>query len=73
MIRTIEYGSYTVAYEIESDVDGNKAIIKSIATECGNVDNAIFDAEDLADMRFHCEEDYSQRQYQHYLATGEEL
>lgn len=73
MKRYIEYGNYTIGYEMEGDVDGNKATIVSATTEAGTVDLAFFDNEDIKDMRFHCESDFAERQYRHYMATGETL
>jgi len=73
MARYIEYGNYTVGYEIESDVDGNTAIIKSVTTEAGTVSDGFFDKDTIEDMKFHCREDFENRQIQHYLNTGETL
>ncbi len=69
----IEYGEYTINYEIEGDVDGNVAILRSVTTECGTVDTAMFDADTIADMEFICRQDFSERQHAHYMATGETL
>jgi len=74
MVRYIEYGDYTVGYEIESDVDGNVAIINNVTLNNKSVDiDTAFDNEDIADIKFHCESDYSERQYSHYMATGETI
>jgi hypothetical protein len=70
---TIEYGKYIIAYEIEGDVDGNKAIVQNVTYNGNKVDYNFFDKGDLADMKFHCEEDFSNRQMAHYKATGETL
>lgn len=65
---TIEYGDYLVSYEVEGDVDGNQVIVTGITG-----DNISIDTEDMADIKFHCSSDFSERQTSHYLATGETL
>lgn len=73
MKYSIEYGEYTVDYEIEGDCDGNIAIIKSVTSECGTVDIIMFDPDTIADMEFHCRSDFAYRQHKHYIETGEIL
>lgn len=68
-----EYDQYTIHYQIDSDCDGNHAILKSITTECGSVSPGFFDKETLADMKFICESEFSDLQLHHYLKTGETL
>jgi hypothetical protein len=70
----IEYGLFTVTYRIESDVDGNKAIITGIIITGETTDDiALFDVADWNDIKFHCESDFGDRQTAHYLKTGNSL
>lgn len=73
MIRYIEYGDYTIGYEVEGDVDGPVAILRTIATESCAGHFEMFDAEDIADMKSHCECDFLDKVHSHYMATGEML
>jgi hypothetical protein len=71
---TTNYDNYTITYEIEGDVDGNHAVLRSIKNEAGGVVNPVFfDAETLIDMKFICESEFSDLQFHHYLKTGETL
>lgn len=73
-INYIDYGCFEVGYLIESDVDGNKPIIKSIEQIKDTSDDiSLFDSADWDDIKFHCKEDYGNRQLQHYLKTGETI
>ena len=73
-IYYIQYGSFKVGYIIESDVDVNTAILKSIETVKETSDDiAKFDVDDWEDIKFHCREDYGNRQLQHYIKTGETI
>ncbi len=73
MLRYIEYGDYTIGYEIEGDVDGAVVILRSVSAESGSGHLEMFDDEDIADMKFHCKSDFLDKQYAHYMATGEML
>jgi hypothetical protein len=68
---TCDYGDLQVTYCIESDVDGNTAVIEKVD---GVTDFELsFDKETLSDMKFICECDYSDRQFKHYMNTGENI
>lgn len=69
-MHTIEYDGATVTYTIEGDVDGNKATIVNIIG--GNFEFPI-DEETIKDIKFHCESDYSDLVFKHYIKTGETL
>ncbi len=73
MIRYIEYGDYTIGYEIEGDVDGAHAIIERVWLQNKPIDTIIFDEDDIKDIKFHCEEDYRQRVWDTYMRTGETI
>ncbi len=71
---SVNYDIYTIYYEIEHDVDGNKAILKSVTTPFCEVDFlSFFDSETLSDMKFICEEDFESRNFSNYIQTGEGL
>jgi len=71
---TLQYDNYTIEYEIEGDVDGIHAILLGIKNEVGApVNEAFFDKETLADMKFICESEFSDLQFNHYKKTGEWL
>lgn len=68
---TCDYGEFKLTYRIEGDVDGNNAFIEKVE---GITDFELsFDADTLNDMKFICECDFSDRQFSHYMKTGETL
>ncbi len=62
----IEYGNLKVKYRTEGDLEGNNVFITSIVGS-----NIELDAEDMADIKFHCMEDYGNRQSEAYIKRGE--
>ncbi|ASU34386.1 hypothetical protein [Mucilaginibacter xinganensis] len=63
----IEYGELEITYAIEGDCDGNHVFIKKIEAN----DIGPLDADDIKDIKFHCESDFADRQLTQYKNTGE--
>ena len=66
---TTTYDNLTVQYEIEGDVDGAYAVIKSISSK--NCHTVHVDKETYKDIKFICECEFSDLQWQIYMKTGQ--